>query len=303
VIPCFNAEHYVGEAIGSALSQTYSPIEVIVIDDGSTDRSLEVIKSFGDRIRWETGPNRGGCAARNRGTELARGELIQFLDADDVLLSHKLERQIPLVAVDEKTLVYCDGEYMDDGPPHPQHVRKRSWDDPVVFMLIGGLPTPAPIHRKYWLTKVGGFREQLPCAQERDLHLRIAATGLRFQRLPEVLYRVRRREGSVSSDSEKVLDQHLAIVLSVFRQLESVGQLNEERRRAFAAFLAKDARAYLGFGNAKQAHCYFDEASRIHEGGGIDDVYGARSRRLRRIFGPRFTELMKRFHRYMSVRQ
>ena len=66
VIPCYNAERYVGEAIRSALSQTYPNVEIIVIDDGSTDGSLDVIRSFGGAIRWETGPNRGGCAARNR---------------------------------------------------------------------------------------------------------------------------------------------------------------------------------------------------------------------------------------------
>ena len=89
VIPCYNAERYVGEAIESALDQTYPHKEVIVIDDGSTDSSLEVIRSFGNHLRWETAPNRGGSAARNRGLELARGELIQFLDADDLLHARK----------------------------------------------------------------------------------------------------------------------------------------------------------------------------------------------------------------------
>ncbi|MBK8909688.1 MAG: glycosyltransferase [Rhodospirillales bacterium] len=86
IIPCWNAEAFVGEAIDSALAQTYRNAEVIVIDDGSTDGSLEVIKSYGDRIRWETGPNRGAPAARNRGLALAAGAYVLFLDADDLLL-------------------------------------------------------------------------------------------------------------------------------------------------------------------------------------------------------------------------
>lgn len=73
IIPCYNAADYVGEAIESALAQTYSPTEVIVIDDGSTDGSLDLLRSFGDRIRWETGPNRGACTARTRGLALAMG--------------------------------------------------------------------------------------------------------------------------------------------------------------------------------------------------------------------------------------
>ena len=62
LIPCYNAERWVGEAVQSALDQTYPKKEIIVVDDGSTDRSLDVIKSFGPRIRWETGPNRGANA-------------------------------------------------------------------------------------------------------------------------------------------------------------------------------------------------------------------------------------------------
>jgi glycosyltransferase involved in cell wall biosynthesis len=86
VMPCFNNEAYVAEAIDSALGQTYDNIEVIVIDDGSTDGSLDIIRSYGDRITWRTGPNEGACAARNKGLALARGEFIKFLDADDILL-------------------------------------------------------------------------------------------------------------------------------------------------------------------------------------------------------------------------
>ena len=74
LIPCFNAKRFVHEAIESALRQTWPEKEVIVVDDGSQDGSLEVIKNFGDSIRWETGPNRGGNVARNRLLELAKGE-------------------------------------------------------------------------------------------------------------------------------------------------------------------------------------------------------------------------------------
>ncbi len=108
IIPCYNAEKYVAEAIQSALDQTYPHCEVIVIDDGSTDGSLEVIKCFGDKIRWETGPNRGGCAARNRGLELAQGEWIQFLDADDLISAEKIERQMELARLHRpNVLISC----------------------------------------------------------------------------------------------------------------------------------------------------------------------------------------------------
>ena len=94
LIPCFNAEHLVGQAIESALAQTWPHKEVIVVDDGSTDASLEVIRRFGGRIRWESGPNRGGNIARNRLLELSSGEWLQYLDADDYLRSDKIRKQV-----------------------------------------------------------------------------------------------------------------------------------------------------------------------------------------------------------------
>jgi len=94
IIPCYNAQAYVAEAIRSALDQSYPHCEVIVIDDGSSDGSLEIIKGFGDQIRWESGPNMGGCAARNRGFSLSRGAWIQFLDADDRLSPTKISAQM-----------------------------------------------------------------------------------------------------------------------------------------------------------------------------------------------------------------
>ena len=99
LIPCFNNEPHVGEAIESALAQTHPRIEVIVIDDGSSDGSVGVLESFGQRIAWETGPNRGACVARNRAFALSSGEFIQYLDADDRLRPEKISLQlVPLLA-------------------------------------------------------------------------------------------------------------------------------------------------------------------------------------------------------------
>ncbi len=94
LIPCYNAERWIAQAIESSLAQTWPEKEVIVVDDGSTDASLDVIRRFDGRVRWETGPNRGGGAARNRLLRLARGEWLQYLDADDYLLPDKVARQV-----------------------------------------------------------------------------------------------------------------------------------------------------------------------------------------------------------------
>ena len=94
IIPSYNAARYVAEAVASALAQTYQPLEIILINDGSTDDTEEVLLPYVGKMRYFYQPNRGLSATRNRAIALARGELIAFLDADDVWLPEKLARQV-----------------------------------------------------------------------------------------------------------------------------------------------------------------------------------------------------------------
>jgi glycosyltransferase involved in cell wall biosynthesis len=109
VIPCYNKKLYIAEAIQSALDQTLKPLEVIVIDDGSTDESAAIAESFGNRVQVLRQKNQGESVARNRGIDLAKGEWVALLDADDVWLPNKLEKQMAAVesAVEPVVCVYC----------------------------------------------------------------------------------------------------------------------------------------------------------------------------------------------------
>jgi glycosyltransferase involved in cell wall biosynthesis len=96
IIPVFNGERFIAEAIQSVLKQEYKPLEIIVIDDGSTDGTADLVKIFEGNIRYFYQPNAGISSARNKGLELAKGELISFIDADDVWAKNKLEIQTRL---------------------------------------------------------------------------------------------------------------------------------------------------------------------------------------------------------------
>jgi len=263
---------------------------------------LEVIKSFGERIRWETGPNRGGSAARNRGLELARGELIQFLDADDLLHPQKLERQVPIVLQHPESLVYCDYVVCDIETGEVLEIPKRESDGihPVVFAVRAErIQTSAPLYRREWLVKVGGFDPSLPCAQEYDLHIRLACSGLGWHHMREVLYTVRRRAGSVSSDYVRVLDQHCKILLNASDRLLRQGTFSDEIREGIAGKLACDARAYLRHGCATAARRYFRQAKQLDPSGGLRIAYSKPTLLLRRIVGARVTELIVSLKRNM----
>jgi glycosyltransferase involved in cell wall biosynthesis len=100
IIPCYNGAPYLREAIDSALRQTAPPLEILVVDDGSTDGSAEIAASYGPPVRLLSGKNRGVCLARNWGIEEAKGDWVAFLDADDVWEPEKLRRQLEVSAAD-----------------------------------------------------------------------------------------------------------------------------------------------------------------------------------------------------------
>ena len=181
LIPCFNSAQWVGQAIESALSQTWRELEVIVVDDGSTDASLEQIKRFGDRIRWETQSNQGSNPTRNRLLAMARGSWLQYLDADDYLLDDKIALQAEVVAGrDDIDVIY--GPVTLEFPDHRrQLLRIPEPHDPGVLLARWYLPqTGAPLWRKQSIIDVGGWTPTQPACQEHELYLRLLMAGKQF---------------------------------------------------------------------------------------------------------------------------
>jgi len=136
VIPCRNMGAYVGAAIDSVFAQTYAVHEVIVVDDKSEDNTLQVLESFGRRITVLKGPGRGSSVARNLGILAATGDHIAFLDADDLWLPHKLERQAKLLSA-ECGFVFADW-YRSDSPDKPGAV-SNTLDGVSCFAVVSGM--------------------------------------------------------------------------------------------------------------------------------------------------------------------
>lgn len=200
VIPCYNCRGYVGAAIESALTQTYAPCEVIVIDDGSSDGSLEVIESFGPRIVWRAKANVGANAARNDGLELARGEFIQFLDGDDVLHPTAVAARMARFE-DDVDAVFGDREWIDEtGAPSGEYRRYLDFGWPpadldAYLAASTSIQTSELLHRRDNLYRVGGFDEAIPKLQDTEFHLRLHLCGHRIRHLPEVVVQIRRHQG------------------------------------------------------------------------------------------------------------
>ena len=195
VVPTYNRAALLGRAVKSVLAQTFKDYELIVVDDGSTDDTQEVLREFTDqRIRTlRSDVNQGAPRARNRGIQAARGEWVAFLDSDDEWLPKRLELQMERLAhqgPSEAAVGYClfqAHECRTGKVVQPVHTLAQ--DDVLKHLLGGRWPktTSAFMVRRGALLDVGGFDESMPCGEDIDLWLRLAQKGYRYSACNEVL--------------------------------------------------------------------------------------------------------------------
>lgn len=182
VIPAYNVEQWIFATIESVLKQTYKPVEVVVVNDGSTDGTAEVIAGFGDRVRCVTQPNKGLSAARNTGIRVAEGQFIAFLDSDDLWMPEKLECQVDLLRrFPEIGWVYSDAFVVDHTATIVLNRVGRTSSLPSgdilrALILRNFIPCPTPLVRRSALARVGGFDESpaIQIAEDWDMWLRLA---------------------------------------------------------------------------------------------------------------------------------
>lgn len=292
IIPCYNAIDFIEEAVQSALNQTYPRKEIIVVDDGSTDGSLSLIWNFGNKIRWETGPNRGGGAARNVGLKMARGDFVQFLDADDLLDSNKLEMDVNALQTTQAELVYSGWRQFCIETPDlvtNYSVSSRSNDTIIIALQWQHISTNSALINKDALLAIDGFREDLPCCQDRDLYIRLACSCSKFTHIRKTLHTVRRRKTSVSRNELQVRVVLYQLLVNLYQELAMTGRLNNARKEAFAGLVAGGARRLVLLQNIDIAKEHFSTAFRMHPSGGLGTAYG-RSYLFARLLGPILTD-------------
>lgn len=192
IIPVFNGEKYIRCALDSVFKQDYQPIEIIVIDDGSSDETLEILRGLGSEIRIYQQPNKGSAAARNLGIRMAKGSYIAFLDADDYWFPGKISAQMKALQATGCKMAFSrflfwnvsdrnrwpdpDSVLFQDpaGPEELSRVEPRwVYADLLLDCLVW---TSTVLVHKDELIRIGGFNEQLRKGQDYDLWLRLSRT-------------------------------------------------------------------------------------------------------------------------------
>ncbi len=224
LIPAYNVECYVADAIESALAQTYPKVEIVVVNDGSTDHTTAAIAPYRDRIVYVEQENRGLAGARNTGIRAASGSVLALLDADDLWLPERLERCIPiLTARPEIGLVTSDAYVIDetvrttkrcygDRRRYPFPAREDEQLDEIArrnFLFI------SVVFRRELVERCGSFDESMQRAEDYELWTRFLLSGSRAAFVPDPLGYYRVRAGSLSASKQQwgahlsVLERHL----------------------------------------------------------------------------------------------
>lgn len=248
IVPTYQDAELIHRALESIASQTHSALECIVVDSSGVEW-LEALAAETDWIRYSYQEPAGLSAARNHGIDLATGEYIAFLDADDEWLPEKLARQLP--AFDEGAdVVYSDAYIVEDGDQ--RRFSALSVEDAeshaVRFLYEGGVPIPTVVVRRGCLD-TDRFDESLQAVEDRHLLARLFVEH-QPARIPEPLVRYYRREESMSSDAEVMYDAETAVLDSLFERYPEL-QAHEEPLRRNATY--KYGKRLLRTGDSRAA--------------------------------------------------
>jgi GT2 family glycosyltransferase len=258
VMPCFNAAPYLAEAVGSALGQTYGNVEVVLVDDGSTDGSAEIAAQLAvdqpERFRLIHSPHLGPYPARNQALRIIQGEFVAFLDADDWWDVSTLEKLHAALTTANVDIAYCGWQNVGEGVVSAPFVPPEyEQGDPVAHFVR---TCPWPIHgaliRRELVERLGGFSERRFSSMDYDFWLRALALTRKIKRVPEVLAFYRwHGQGQVSAVKwRQVLDALTAQRDFIKANPGLVSHMPEERlreltegqviRQAYRAFWKRD---------------------------------------------------------------
>lgn len=217
IVPVHNGARFLAAALDSVAAQDYGSVEIVVVDDGSSDNSAEIAASY--RVRLLQQPNRGVAEARNAGVAESSGELLAFLDQDDLWLERKVSRQVAALEADPTlgfVLTRMD-ILLEPGTPRPEWLPEQMrWQD-----SRGTVPSALMVRREAF-ERVGGFDPGYRLTCDADWLARAKDAGVRWSAVDEILVRYRIHGGNEIYDRDAVLREVLAVVGASLRRQRSV---------------------------------------------------------------------------------
>jgi glycosyltransferase involved in cell wall biosynthesis len=262
VIPAYNYAGYLDQAIRSVLDQDYPNIELLVLDDGSTDDTRKVLEKYAGLFYQETQENMGQAATINKGWRMSKGEILAYLSADDVLLPGATNASVKhLLANPDVVLTYCDYQLIDVDSKPIRRVKAPEFDycDMVVKFVCP--PGPGAFVRRGAFEKTGFWNGSLRQVPDYEYWLRLGLQG-RFLRVPEVLagFRVHSGSRSFAAVEEQRSEEYIKVVEDYYRHQSIPPEVLAAKNEALSNAHIVAARSHLRSGR------YAMGLSRLREG-------------------------------------
>ena len=224
IVPVYNGARFVAEALDSILAQTLRPNEIIVVDDGSTDATAEIVNRYAQYVTYLRQTNSGPASARNRGIEIATGDFFAFLDADDLWHADKLERQLAALNANPAAgicITYLQNFWVDELAVERDRMRDHPFARPLVGYVCQCL-----LARRSVFDAVGAFNEAKRIGEDIDWFMRAEQAGIVKQIITDPLVHRRIHEQNISYEvyqSQKARDDVLDNVVNHLKRLRSRG--------------------------------------------------------------------------------
>ena len=270
IIPTYNRSYFIKDAVESVLNQTYQDFELIVIDDGSTDKTKEVLASYEDKLRYIYQDNQGRSAARNHGIKLARGEYIAFLDSDDIWFPDKLARQVPILESAPPDIILVHGyKYMVDNNLQPisgweaklrcLYAQAEKGEETYEnYLRAACIFTSTILLRRIAVIEIGGYDASLQGQEDLDLYLRLLLKGYNFAFIsdpPLIKYRLH----GDNIDKKRCNYSYLQVYekhLNECLKLETEQKISKAKNLLYQAL----AKTHYRLGNYPQSRNYWQHA-------------------------------------------
>lgn len=273
VIPCFNAEKFIFQAVESCMGQTYKNVEIIVVNDGSTDDSFKILNYFEGKIQIINQENKGGSAARNSGLKAAKGDYILFLDADDFLELNAIERQMVHVSdvqLTKDVAVYGGYYIIDECGNIIKHINQPAIMhnlNGLKYLIENALITGSLMYRTENLKAVNGFNESLKSGQEYDLNIRLFLSGVRFVNHSDIVFYHRNYFSFTRISCRRWPEKEPYFIWNLMGQYEKMLPdhylVSAEIKSAIALKLASAGKVLAHAGNIDLADKHFKRAYEI----------------------------------------
>lgn len=267
IIPAYNAQKYLAQAIESVLAQSYPAVECIVVDDGSSDATAAIAAGYGSRISYLRQENGERSRARNRGAQHASGEWLSFLDADDLIAPEKIEREVEaLGGAPGCDLVFSRTLFVDESGASRGPLKIAAPDpDPVRRLFAGNFITVnAFLLRRSSFEAVGGFDPALNRAEDWELLLRLALAGSRFLCLDQFLACYRIHGENTIADNLKMTEAAYRVARSVAeRYRDHFAAVGVSPDAFLATHMARYGKELLVHGAAAEGRALIGEACRL----------------------------------------